>query len=266
MYPGYSPADHEYGKAAEEYGREAARARAQGVEFKPDGIDYEVGQGKGVKRKTLAQIRAAKAAKENGFGSGAGSGSDAGATKVAKEPAATNGQGSQEEPAEEGANGDNPVFFVDTQPTPVNLPGVPHRPSKRESSPPEPVEGIKPKKHKKKHDGDLPANADTAGVEFEDISAEVDARMKEKEEKRKRKEKKRKRDTEGSSVLATEEVSAAAEVEKPKKKKSKKADGDVPADEVVSKKRRGEEVEEGADGKGKAKKKRKKVQGEPSDA
>ncbi len=255
MYPGYSPADHIYGKAAEEYGKAAAAARAQGINSKPAGIDYETGQDKGVKREKLAHIRVAQAAKEGECGSGTGSSSDGVATK-----ATTNSQMSHNEPAETDVKGDKPVFFVDTKPTPVNLPGVPHRPSKRESLPPEPVEAKKAKKQKQKHIGDLPAN-----VEFEDISLEVDARMKEKEEKRKTKEKKRKRDTEGSSLVA-EEASAVADVEKPRKKKAKKADGDVPADEVDSKKRQGENGEEAGDGEEKVKKKRKKAQGEATDA
>lgn len=72
MYPGYSPADHQYGKAAEEYGRAAAEAKAKGMEIKHTEVDYEIGQAKGVKRRTLAGIRAAKAARDGGSGSGAG--------------------------------------------------------------------------------------------------------------------------------------------------------------------------------------------------
>ena len=78
MYPGYSPADHEYGKAAEEYGKAAAEARARGIELKHPEAEYEIGQAKGVKRKTLAGIREAQAAKGKGSGSGSGSGTNSG--------------------------------------------------------------------------------------------------------------------------------------------------------------------------------------------
>lgn len=262
MYPGCPPKDHEYGKTTGEYGRVAANARAQGEIFKPAGVDHEVGQGKSVKRRKLSHNKATKAAKENVSGCSLGSGSGSAATKGANEPAVINGQASHGQPAEGIAEERNSHFFIDTEPSPVNLPGVPYRPSKRSSSPPEPTDANKTKKHKMKHDGDLPESTETNCVELEDISAEVDARMKEKEERQKKKERKRKRNTEGSSALVDNEASAAVEADKPKKKRSRKSSGDVPLDAIILKKRRGEDGEDAAGAEGKAKKKRRKSRGD----
>ncbi|MCJ1376924.1 hypothetical protein MMC17_000014 [Xylographa soralifera] len=253
MYPGYSPADHEYGKAAQEFGQQWSAAKSQGVEFQPtpDGPQYEFSQAKGVKRGTLAKIRAAKAVLGEGSGSGLGSGLDA-----APLPVATNGihPSTQREDvhSEDDENqGANPYFVVDTNPTPVNLPGLSHKPAKRASSteaPAEPV-GVKPKKAKTKHDGAV-LTGNEKRVEFEDISGEVDARMKEKAEKRKRKEEKKRKRESGESIG----LEAVAESEKPKKKKSKKLEGVAEASDTVSKKRRGSNGDEPQEGSKKAKK------------
>lgn len=270
MYPGYSPADHEYGKAAEEYGKAAAEARARGIEIKHPDAEYEVGQAKGVKRKTLAEIREAQAAKGgtsgSGSGSGTGSGSETSIKQIPKEPTTTNGQASTEKAEEASPEGDNPYFVIDTKPTPVNVPGMSSQPLKRSASPPDAVEAKKHKKAKKKHDGAMPKGEDSQSVKTEDISERVDARMKEKEKKRKMKEeKKRKRQSEGKlpaeeAQPITEPSAVAAEVEMPKKKKkkAKKAEEEPPPDRRVSKKRRGEGEGQAEDGEGKKKKKRKK--------
>ena len=229
MYPGYSPADHQYGEAAQEFGSEWSAARAKGIEFKPapDGPEYQFGQAKGVKKHTLAKIREAKAARGegsgSGTGSGSGSGSDTGAPRVVSNGSTSSKVRSKAKAAEEKAenqsgDGNNPYFVIDVNPTPVNIPGVSvHLPKRTSEGQPEPATVEKKrKKSKREHEGSLPGAAEKK-VEFEDISGEVDARLKEKEERRKRKEeKKRKRDSDGSAV-----AQATAEMPKPPRKKTK---------------------------------------------
>ena len=270
MYPGYSPADHVYGKAAEEYGKVAAEAKKQGIDISHPEVDYEIGQAKGIKRRTLAEMRKAMAEKGQGSGSGSGSASEGPAKSTPKENATPNGKLSTEnvQEATPAPEGQNPYFVIDTKPTPVNLPGISSQPIKRSASPPPSVGSTKHKKVKKHHDGELPKGRETEKVEFEDISGEVDARMKEREAKRKRKEeKKRKRESEDEPTAATETAgtgtaapAADAEVEKPKKK-AKKSNDEALADGSVSKRRKGEENEESEDGEGKKRKKRKKDKG-----
>ncbi|KAK4692587.1 hypothetical protein P7C71_g4647, partial [Lecanoromycetidae sp. Uapishka_2] len=268
MYPGYSPADHEYGKAAEEYGRAAAKAQAMGIDISHPEVEYHIGQAKGVKRKTLAGIREAKAAREAANGSGSGSGSDGAARQTGTILAAANGEANKEKvrdaaPLQEATSREEqPAFFIDTKPTPVNLPGISNQPMKRSASPPEPVEGKKHKRAKKKQDEELPKGANGESVEFEDISGEVDARMKEKEAKRKGKEeKKRKRLSEGDAALAVDAPDNAGDVAKPKKKKSKKSDDGALVDRAGSRKRAGEDNSEAEDEDGRKEKRRKKSKG-----
>lgn len=265
MYPGYSPADHEYGKAAEEHGKAATEALNRGEKINYEGLEYEVGQAKGIKKRTLAAIREAKAARE-AKGSGKGSGSDSASGPTHAKPAATNGASTTAEVEQPPTDGDNPYFVIDTKPTPVNLSGISSQPTKRIASPPpEPQEGKKHKKQKKKHEGELLQVQNTDEVDFQDISEEVDARLMEKEEKQKRKEeKKRKRESVGeltSTVGVLDSGDAPLEVEKPKKKKSKPTSDEAHADQIVpSEKRHGDVHEESDDGEGK-KKKRKKSKG-----
>lgn len=270
MYPGYSPADHEYGKAAEEYGKAAAEARARGIELKHPEAEYEIGQAKGVKRKTLAGIREAQAAKGKGSGSGSGSGTNSGSEgplkQELKKPATSNGQASTEKVQEAAPEGDNPYFVIDTKPTPVNLQGMSFHPLKRSASP-EAVDAKKHKKAKNKHDGKMPQGENTEEVKTEDISEQVDARMKEKEEKRKRKEeKKRKREPEVESAVASQESQPTAkpsatviDVERSKKKKkAEKTEEEQIPDRTAPKKQPGDD--EGEEEDGERKKKRKKNQ------
>ena len=274
MYPGYSPADHEYGKAAEDFGRVAAEARAKGVEIKHPEVEYEIGQAKGIKRRTLAAMRGAVTAKGQGSGSGPGSGSERPITQVPREKATSEGKAVDEGAEAPTPEGDNPFFIIDTKPTPVNLPGITTQPVKRSASPPGSAEAKKHKKAKKHHEGELPIGEDAAKVEFEDISGEVDARLKEREEKRKRKEeKKRKRESEGDQTEAAEAhatssdtPAARVEAEKPKTKKAKKSNEEELADRTTSNKRSRGEIEETADGEGKKTQKRKKGHGASEDA
>ena len=259
MYPGYSPADHVYGQAAMQYGNAVAKAKAEGIDLRPHAdLEYELGQAKGIKRQKLADMQGLQYSSESASGSGA----DA--------PFATNGKklGSEKSDAKDEEMGDaaQPSFYIDTEPTPVKLPLSEKNDSKRVTSGPEPVEENKSKKSKKTHDGELPAAPAQGKIETEDISAEVDARMKEKEEKRQRKEeakrkkeaakpsgtgaaaeevdtrivatddKKRKRESAGSSAAAVTVADPPVngeEVKKPKKKKSKKEkDGESSVNKV----------------------------------
>lgn len=268
MYPGYSPADREQGKAAEEFGRYAAEARVKGTEFKHPDAAYEIGQSNIMKRGTPSRMGQARAAKEKGprGGSGSGSGSEGPAKQEAKEHATTNGHARKAQVKKPPSEGDNPYFVIDTNPTPINLPGMPAQHIKRSASTPILVEGNEHKKAKKRHDGELPKGDDVGNGKTEDISEVVNARMKEKEEKRRhREEKKRKRESVGEFSAATEgsgaaDVSAAAptEVDKPKKKKAKKSDDKDLAARTVSKERTGEDEGVAEEGEGKKKKKRKK--------
>lgn len=281
MYPGYSPADHEYGKAAEEFGRVAAEARAKGVEIKHPEVEYEIGQAKGVKRRTLAAMRKASAAKGQASGSGSGSGSEGPTTQVPKEKATSPEKAKDEKAKATTPEGDNPFFIIDTKPTPVNLPGITNQPVKRSASPSGSPETKKQKKAKKHHEGELPIGGGAVKVEFEDISGEVDARMKEKEEKRKLKdeekrklkeERKRKRESEDQAEAAkahgtsSDTPAAAVEVETPKTKKVKNSNEEELTDRTAANKRSGEEIEEAADGEGKKAKKRKKGNGTSEEA
>ena len=282
MYPGYSPADHEYGKAAEEFGRVAADARAKGVEIKHPEVEYEIGQAKGIKRRTLAAMRKVSAAKGQASGSGSGSGSEGPTTQVPNEKATSQEKAEDEKAKTSTPEGDNPFFVIDTKPTPVNLPGIMNQPVKRSASPSGSPETKKQKKAKRHHEGELPTSEGAVKVEFEDISGEVDARMKEKEEKRKlkeeekrklREERKRKRESEGEQTEAakahatsSDTPAAAVEVETPKKKKVKKSKEEELADRTLENKRAGEDIEEAADGEGKKMKKRKKANGTSEEA
>lgn len=247
MYPGYSPADHEYGKAAEEYGSFAAAARARGVDVKHPDLEYEIGQARGTKRKVLEGIEETTNVKHGGPGSrGAGEAPGGPETKPMTPYALhLKKQAEEKNAAEETtSNGDNPSFVIDVNPTPVNLARQTTKSPKRSASPPAPLEQKKAKKAKKKHKGDLPQATDYQGVEFEDISQEVDARMKEKEAKRKRKEEKKRKRESADSPTAPADSSADAEVERPKKRKSKKSEDNALSDGSISKKRHGGEDDE----------------------
>ena len=270
MYPGYSPADHEYGNAAMEYGKAVAEARAQGIDFSPGmDIDYEIGQARGIKRKTLEGIKTAKAARDAAENEAMGTGDNSipvhkskgkrnwdreevnANTKGTSAPASAPASNVQEKTSQD----DSAIFSLDPKPTPVNLTkmrnGFSHDEAPlTEKNADEVSKEKKSKKRKTTHQGPLPE-----APQFEDISAEVDARMKEKEEKRKQRElnraqkkleKKRKRESGDSAVSnGVEEIAAMdAPVEtaaKPKKKRSKKAKNDGEINDESPKKRVSEE-------------------------
>ena len=252
MYPGYSPADHEYGKAAFEYGLAVAEARRQGVDFNPsqdpNGPEYVIGQAKGDKKKVFSRMKTEQA---GASGTGNQSGSDA--RKAEAAPNEGSKEGSKADPADgkgqaqagsaQPGIGENPFFVIDTNPTPVNIEELSHGQHKRASA--EPTDGKKSKKLKAKHT----ESDEATTVQLEDITEEVDARLKEKEEKRKRKEeKKRKRESEGSTGGAVDASNGVEESGKHPKKKAKT-----------------EEVKDGVDGEGNVDKKKKRHKSEGED-
>lgn len=260
-YPGYSIKEHKYGEAAQQFGNYASAARREGLDIKPEGLEYEVGQSRALSSMKLAEMRARKTGQNgtgSGFGPGSGSGSDSGpAPAASKEP---NGASKKVRFSDihQGPVPEEQMFFMDPKPTPVNIPTALNPSQKRkETSPaeptPEPVEtrtgeAHPSKKAKKVHVGsttesndvqqekDASSQANSATeqgpkevqIEYDDITAEVDKRMNEKEEKRKHKdwlkeEKKRKRrESEDSAAGAIADPAAVTtEGEKPKKKKKK---------------------------------------------
>ena len=255
MYPGYSPADHVYGKAAEEYGKAVGLARANGEEIpqNPE-MEYQINQKKGgaKTRRSLAEIKADRVAAGKPVGPMFGRAGESGA---ALDPAMEQNTANESSPEAK-----NPYFVIDTEPTPLPALGAAvlstngdERPIKKakktydEDLPVAPVEEKKHKKAKKTHDGHLPA----APGEVEDISERVDAKLQEKEEKRKRKEeKKRKRESEKGEAAETDSAAASqtttvgalnGDVEKPKKKKKKERhseDEQGLVDRTVDKKRK----------------------------
>ena len=269
MHPGYSPADHEYGKAAQDYDQVAA---AEGIELEYPDAEYETRQARGSMGEIVRAMRESQGAKDkiNGNGSGKSTGhKDEESVKLEHgEPATTNGQVRMEKDQEAFPEGESTSFVIDTHPTPVNVPERPLKPLKRNASHSEDVAKRKHKKVKSKHDGEIPEGEAAHEVKTKDITEQVDARMKEKDEKRKMKEiKKRKRDSEGGRVAAAgdqqpaiDPSAVAEEMERPKKKKKKVKSSKERAlpDRTVSKKRAREDEPKVEDGAGKMKKKRKK--------
>ncbi|KAI9838202.1 MAG: hypothetical protein M1838_004654 [Thelocarpon superellum] len=211
MYPGYSPADHEYGEASMEAGAAISEAKKRGIDVLKDPSlpTYQIGQAHGAKRQMMFQHRDKPA-----NGPSNGTSQPEGESRNAKAP---------QEAAP--ADGDNPYFVIDTHPTPVDATSASQPTKKRGSadqSTPEARGGKKVKKAKTEA-----AAAIQPQVEFEDISAEVDARLKAKEEKRRRKEEKKRKRESGDSAMdvdveTKDENRAEVEVEKPTKKKLKK--------------------------------------------
>jgi hypothetical protein len=235
MYPGYSPADHIYGEAAAEYGAMIAEARRQGKEIKsdPNGIEYVVGQSQLSAREQLEEVKksfAAKKAKRNA---------------TSTEAERDQGNGEPMEGVEQTADMSQ-LFMVDANPTPVSaLQNMPENSSskgknkandkaKRSVSLLEdqanavgeaPEDSHQPKRVKTAKAEEATIEAKPL-VEEDDISAEVDRRLKEKEERRRRKmEKKRKRESDSSQVErveTAEEPVDETQIAKPDKKKHKK--------------------------------------------
>jgi hypothetical protein len=192
MYPGYSPAHIKYGKAAGEFGQAISEMKAKGEKWEPaNGTEYQIGQSHGAKRKMYFQKDRIES-----------SGSE-------EAPKTVSAQSMKEgEPKEEEILG----FVIDTEPTLVKLPGgLSKRPLEDEG------EGAEKKKDKTKRKVKEDKEKECV-IETEDISAEVNARLKAKEEKKKLKaEKKRRRESSGDE----EKV-----IKKPKTDKLKKRDAE----------------------------------------
>ncbi|KAI9816911.1 MAG: hypothetical protein M1827_001556 [Pycnora praestabilis] len=245
IYPGYSPADLKYGEATMEAGQAIAQARAKGMDMQrdPNGPRYEVAQAHGKKRKLMSQQKKDDDEKVGMNGDGA----------VVQ-------QATAEESTEGGiraeGNGDNSGFFIDTKPTSVNIPTALNPPTKRTSMSRSPApsfpEPVRKKQKKSKTEPTTARNngsAATPQVEFEDISAEVDARLKEREAKRsklKNEERKRRRESGDLAeapipVEVTDAATAAVESKtaappKKKKKVKKSEDEEATAGEAEVKK------------------------------
>ena len=126
-------------------------------------------------------------------------------------------------------------------------------------SPTEPT-GQQSKRVKTEHDSTILGECRGRKIEFEDISEEVDARLKEKEEKRRQKEKKkRKRISDGASGADAESMGRIVLSERPKKKKRKsgRSEGEAAIARNEPIKRRGSSSDETAN-RGERKKKVKK--------
>jgi hypothetical protein len=210
MYPGYSPADHIYGEAAADYGAMIAEARRQGKEIKtdPSGIEYVVGQNQLSAREQLEAVKKSFAAKK---------------TKQNATPSEAERDQGNGEPMEgvEQTEDVSQLFMVDANPTPVSaLQKMPKNSSSKGknrandkakrsislhedqsnavSEAPEDSHRSKKAKIAKAEEATIESKP---LVEEDDISAEVDRRLKEKEERRKRKmERKRKRESDSSQV------------------------------------------------------------------
>ncbi|KAL8814272.1 MAG: hypothetical protein Q9223_006493 [Gallowayella weberi] len=306
-HPGYYFKTHKYGEAAQQSGNYVSQAKRNGQHIMPEGVEYESGQSKALSSSMLEQMRAKKVV-QNGTSSVSASGSG---SKPATAPRELNGASKKvrfSDLHQEASQPVGQVFFTDSQPTPVNTPSTLNPPQKRkEISPDEhplepvqarPEEARLPKKAKKSHVGQTTeshgvredakspqiSTSQTKGnteqapeeiqIEYDDITAELDKRMKEKEEKRRHKdwlkeEKKRKRDSEASTAEAAVDTAAlTTEVEKPKKKKKKKSRKSEDAgtvDDIKPKRKSAVDGEEPGEGDGvaaaetdKPKKKRKK--------
>ena len=242
MYPGYSPADHIYGEAAQEYGAVAAELKRKGIETKldPSGPQYIVGQSKKPRRLSQEPEQVSPASKVP-------------ADASVKSP---KGGGEPMEGVEQFTS-ESQYFIIDSKPTSVTDLGEIHKQKnkandkvKRRVSFKEEQETLAdiddsgaPKLKKAKvstTDSPIVANVRTA-VEEEDISAEVDARLKAKEEKRKRKEKKkRKRESADStgnmqpeaSATMVDDVAETALTEKSKEQHGASNAADVSAEAV----------------------------------
>ncbi|KAI9834280.1 MAG: hypothetical protein M1826_004204 [Phylliscum demangeonii] len=160
----------------------------------------------------------------------------------AAHPAAAEDAAAAAATSAESPKSENAYFFVDTKPTPVKgLSGIRMRALKRAmdeksaATEPETTTAKKAKTKKSTANDVKPADA-LPEIEFDDISDEVDARMKAKEEKRKRKaQKKRKRGddqangvhttaaTDEEKVISPEQPGLAIdEGDQPSKKQKKK--------------------------------------------
>lgn len=254
-HSGYLPTKYERENAAGEYEKSASASRTQGVDPKSTQSDDALRQEARVKRPKLGDASLRTPVYESSSMNGTDSGSD-GLVANSPRPRTVNvrdeGDIAKSDEAV-SANGDATLgkkarpFVLEANSSPSNLAGLTKSP-KRNSSPRDNKEGKKTKKAKTHHfDGEKSSPLEKIEVEFEDISQEVDARLKEKEEKRKRKkDKKRKKSADiASDVAAPDESTIFEGPERSKKKKKLKQNDDAPAEATEVKKRAGAETDEG---------------------
>ncbi|KAL8761693.1 MAG: hypothetical protein Q9203_007648, partial [Teloschistes exilis] len=100
-----------------EYGKHTVNAKKKGIDSKPEGSEYKVGQSKSHSQLTLARMQALKDFQDRPKSSPAKDTN--GASSEAKK---TGHKGKGQGSAKASSKDANPVFFTDTNPTPVNLP------------------------------------------------------------------------------------------------------------------------------------------------
>lgn len=205
MYPGYSPADHIYGEASQEFGSQVAEIRKKGMDWKPEGNgpEYVVGQSKVSERQQREQYQKQRSMSAQSE------------TTLSGEPA---------KQAEKDKSEDTPLWFVDPNPTPINVADKASKKGKRRVSfrDDDEVNNHQETHKKKKTKSSDPDSKTPEPVEQDDISGEVESRLEKNEEKRKKKEdKKRKREEGDSSLLAEETGIETVKTDKPKQKKHK---------------------------------------------
>ena len=269
IHPEYFVTNNENGNAAKKHERPASATSIQGVDSKPTKFDDAFSQGTKSKRPKLGDAGSPSAVYESSPMNATDSGSDRLVANSPK-PRTVNGQDegqTVESNRARSANVDStaqkqePLFFVDVNPTPVNLAGIAIKSPKRGPSLGDNDEGKKAKKTKTYHNNDEEQfPLEKPEVEFEDISQEVDARLKEKEEKRKRrKEKKRKKSANfASDVGAPDAITTAEEPARPKKKKRLRQNHDALVETTEVKKTSNAESDEGQSERRKKKRKKNK--------
>ena len=215
MYPGYSPKDHEYGKAAQEFGKQWSEARKKGIEFDtgPDGAEYEFGQSKASKKRRL---------NENDRANGTATNLQSSGEETDTKPVVA--QTTDTKPAAAQTTDKDPLFFFDSKPTPVkglDKTTEANQSSTDSTSASEPA-SKKPSKLPKAEKMNTVTEDGKPVIEFENIDREVDARLKLKADAQKNnKDKKRKRESAASTKILPE-VDASEEMPPEKKAKSKK--------------------------------------------
>lgn len=254
-HPEYLSNSHEQGSAADEHEQPASPAITRGADHKRTRFDDDPRQEISAKRMKLGDTSPDIASVEGSSIRGSDSGLD-GPVAISPKPTTPDdeeqGQGVGSSTTR-GANDDatfeqqdrSSIFDVNS--TLVNPTGIAIKPRKRGSSIDHNHEGRKTKKSKTRHtDDEQPSSPAKPKVEFEDISQEVDARLREKEEKRKRKEKKRKKIADlDSNVTAPDANTTAEGPARLKKKKKVRHNDDSTKEAYEIKKKSGAESDEG---------------------
>ena len=260
---------YEQGSTAEDHEQSASVTRLQGGSHKSTQFDDARRQETRAKRTKMGDTSPFIASYEGSSMSGSDSGLDRLVARSPK-PTTVNDQDQDQRAENSTGRGNNddatfekqePSFVIDVDPTPVNFAEIATKSRKRVFSIGDHREANKTKKSKTRHnDDEQPSSPANPEIEFEDISQEVDARLKEKEEKRKRKERKRKKIADVESNVTGRDADTIAEgPARLKKKKKVKNSDDAPLEASEAKKRSSAESDEGQ---GERRKKRHKKTGE----